>query len=101
MKRLDSGSVFFIAVGVLILALAGAVALSAYQPVKILGVLLGAAGIAMVAAGLASAGVLGAILGILAISVIARFIEAFPLPLAGVLGLIGIGSIFFGLKKTD
>ena len=101
MKRLDAGSVFFVIVGVLFLALAAAIAFSAYQDVKILGFLVGAAGIAAVIAGLLSGGVLGAVLSILAVSVVVRFIEAFPVPLAIVLGLAGIGITVFGLKGAD
>ena len=101
MKRLDAGDIFFIILGVLLLALAGAVAFSAYGHVKILGILIGAVGIVAVIAGLLTAGVLGAVLAILGIAVIVRFVEVYTIPLAVVLGLAGIGIIFFGLKGSD
>ena len=100
MRKLDTGDIFFILLGVLVLALAGAVACSAYGHVAILGVLVGAAGIAAVIVGLVTAGVLGAVLGILATAVVVKLIEAFTIPLAIILGLLGIGIIFFGLKGT-
>ena len=101
MKKLDAGNIFFIIVGLLVLALAGAVALSAFGQVKILGVLIAIAGMALVIFGLLSIGVLGAVLGILAIAVIVKFVEVYTIPLAIVLGLVGIGILIFGLKGTE
>lgn len=101
MKKLDAGNIFFIIVGLLVLALAGAVALSAFGQVKILGVLIAIAGMALVIFGLLSIGVFGAVLGILAIAVIIKFVEVYTIPLVVVLGLVGIGILIFGLKGTE
>ncbi len=101
MKKIEAGDLFFIIAGALIVALAAAVAFSVRGEVRILGLLLGAAGIALFLAGLLSGGVIGAILGIAAITVLVRLVEVFPLPLAAALGLIGTGLIIFGLKGSD
>lgn len=58
------------------------------------------AGMALVIFGLLSIGVFGAVLGILAIAVIIKFVEVYTIPLAVVLGLVGIGIFIFGLKGT-
>ena len=100
MKKYDIGNYFFIIAGVLVLALAGAVAASAYGHVAILGVLVGAVGIAAIIIGLTTAGVLGAVVGIIIIVIITKLIEVFAIPTAVVLGLVGIGIIIFGIK-TD
>ena len=42
MKKLETEDIFFIILGVLVLALAAAVAFSAYGHVKVLGILVGA-----------------------------------------------------------
>lgn len=55
---------------------------------------------ALVIFGLLSIGVFGAVLGILAIAVIIKFVEVYTIPLAVVLGLVGIGIFIFGLKGT-
>lgn len=75
MKKLDAGDVFFIILGLLLLALAGAVAFSAYGHVKIL--------------------------AILGIAVIVKFIEVYTIPLAIILALFGIVILIFGLKGSD
>ena len=100
MRKFDAGDIFFIIVGLLVLALAGAVALSAFGQVKILGVLIAIAGIALVIFGLLSFGVLGAVLALLAIAVIVKFVEVYTIPLAIVLALAGIGILLVGLKGT-
>ncbi len=101
MRKLDAVDIFFIILGLLLLALAGAVAFSAYGHVKILAILIGAVGIVAVIAGLLTAGVLGAVLAILGIAVIVRFIEVYTIPLAIILALFGIVILIFGLKGSD
>ncbi len=101
MKKPDAGDLFFIVIGVLILAFAAVIALSAYGHFAIPRIVIGAAGIAIFTAGLLSGGVLGAVLGIIAITLIVRFIEAFAIPMAAILGLAGIGMIIFGSKENN
>ena len=100
MKKLDAGDIFFIILGVLVLALAGAVALTAHGHVAILSILVGAVGIAAIIFGLVNAGVLGAVLAILAMAVIVKFIEVYTIPLAIALGLVGIVILIFGFKGS-
>ena len=99
MKRLEAGDFFFIIVGLLVLALAAAVYFSAYGHVKVLGILTGAAAIALFLGGLFTGGALGAVFAVIVITVIVRLLEAFPIPMAIVLGVCGIGIIVFGCRK--